>query len=262
MTCVRYWMGVILLGGRGVILASCLAIRSPVLPAQEVAWFWSSADRAEETQEGRDLTMQRNQMVEGQIANRGVRDPRVLKAMREVPRHRFVPDELLAEAYGDYPVPIGYGQTISQPYIVAYMCEQARIGPQDSVLEVGAGSGYHAAVISRVARKVRSIEIIPELYTRASRLLTELGYDKVETRSGDGYYGWPEAAPFDVIIVTAAADHIPPPLLEQLAEGGRMIIPVGDRFLVQKLVLAEKHGGKITTRDLLAVRFVPLTGER
>jgi protein-L-isoaspartate(D-aspartate) O-methyltransferase len=159
----------------------------------------------------------------------------------------------------DAPLPIGFGQTISQPYIVAYMCEQAGIGAEDRVLEIGTGSGYHAAVIARLARSVHSIEIVPQLYERSAAVLRELGYPNLELRQGDGYDGWPEAAPFDVILVTAAADHIPPPLLEQLAEGGRMVIPVGSPFLVQRLVLAEKQGGEIGTRELLPVRFVPLT---
>jgi protein-L-isoaspartate(D-aspartate) O-methyltransferase len=203
----------------------------------------------------------REEMVKSQIARRGVADHAVLRAMNTVPRHRFVPKEMLDEAYDDTPLPIGYGQTISQPYIVAYMTEIVRADKESTVLEIGTGSGYQAAVLSAVAGKVYTIEIIPHLAKTAARRLEELGYKNVTVRHADGYYGWEEHAPFDAIIVTAAAGHIPPPLIKQLKPGGRMVIPVGGPFMVQSLVLVEKdRAGKITTRNLMAVRFVPLTG--
>ena len=202
----------------------------------------------------------REAMVTGQIAQRGIDDMSVLAAMRSVPRHHFVPRDARKVAYADRPVAIGYGQTISQPYIVAYMCQLVRLGPQSRVLEVGTGSGYHAAVMAQIADTVYTMEIIPELAARSSETLTSLGYANLVTRHADGYYGWPEAAPFDVIVVTAAADHIPPPLIKQLAEGGRMVIPVGHPFLTQHLVLVVKQDGQISSRQLIPVRFVPLTG--
>jgi protein-L-isoaspartate(D-aspartate) O-methyltransferase len=202
----------------------------------------------------------RGQMVETQIKRRGVHDARVLAAMRKVPRHEFVLKGDERQAYGDHPLPIGFGQTISQPYIVAYMCELAGLDRSSRVLEVGTGSAYHASVMAQIAAHVYSIEIVPELAARARKRVERLGYDNISTRNADGYYGWPEAAPFDAIIVTAAADHIPPPLIKQLREGGRMVIPLGHAFFVQKLVLVEKIEGQVRSRDMLPVRFVPLTG--
>lgn len=207
------------------------------------------------------FTTMRERMVEDQIARRGVRDREVIRAMSSVPRHRFVPKGLINKAYDDTPLPIGYGQTISQPYIVAYMTEIIKADRGDTVLEIGTGSGYQAAVLSAVAGKVYTIEIIPELAESASLRLKEMGYENVTARCADGYYGWEGHAPFDAIIVTAAAGHIPPPLLKQLKPGGRMVVPVGGPFMVQSLVLVEKDSaGRITTRSLMAVRFVPLTG--
>ncbi len=189
-------------------------------------------------------------------------DPRVRQAMATVPRHEFVPAGERRYAYANQPLPIGHGQTISQPYIVAIMTDLIEPEPDDVVLEVGTGSGYQAAVLARVVRKVCSIEIIPALAKRARRDLNRLGFGNVETRTGDGYYGWPDCGPFDAIVVTAGAAHIPPPLIEQLKPGGRMIIPVGSRFLTQQLLLVEKDAaGEVTTRHVLPVRFVPLTGE-
>ena len=202
----------------------------------------------------------RKAMVAEQIASRGIHDPRILKAMETVPRHRFIPQGDQKSAYADHPVAIGYGQTISQPYIVAYMCQLARLGPHSRVLEVGTGSGYHAAVMAQIADTVFSLEIIPELAAKSHATVTSLGYANLVTRQADGYYGWLEAGPFDAIIVTAAADHIPPPLIKQLADGGRMVIPVGHPFLTQHLVLVEKQDGRISSRQLIPVRFVPLTG--
>jgi protein-L-isoaspartate(D-aspartate) O-methyltransferase len=200
-------------------------------------------------------------MVERQIARRGVRDPQVLEVMGKVPRHEFVPRSMRGDAYDDNPLPIGNGQTISQPYIVAYMTEVLRLSPGEKVLEIGTGSGYQAAVLAEITDKVYTVEIIEELGLSAEKTLRRLGYDSVHVKTGDGYYGWEEHAPFDAVIVTAAAGHIPPPLLAQLSPGGRMIIPVGGIFDVQALVHAVKQpDGSVYRRQLLPVRFVPLTG--
>ncbi len=190
-----------------------------------------------------------------------VLDPRVMEAMGTVPRHRFVPRRLREHAYENRPLPIGHGQTISQPYIVAIMTDLLKPQPGHRVLEVGTGSGYQAAVLAELVEDVYSIEIIRALGTQARDRLQRIGYSNVEVRIGDGYYGWEEHAPFDGIVVTAAASHIPPPLVTQLKPGGRMVIPVGSRFLVQQLVLLEKNrDGDVTKRQILPVRFVPLTG--
>jgi protein-L-isoaspartate(D-aspartate) O-methyltransferase len=189
-------------------------------------------------------------------------DARVMDAMAQTQRHEFVPLESRSAAYENRPLPIGYGQTISQPYIVALMTDLIEPGPQHRVLEVGTGSGYQAAVLSPLVAEVFAVEIIPELGLQARDRLRRLGYENVQTRIGDGFYGWPEAAPFDAIVVTAAHGMVPPPLLEQLKPGGKMVIPVGHRFGVQHLMLVEKQGdGEITARQLLPVRFVPLTGD-
>jgi len=189
-------------------------------------------------------------------------DPRVLQALGTVPRHEFVPAEEKRFAYLNRPLPIGFGQTISQPYIVAIMTDLLNPGPADKVLEVGTGSGYQAAILSELVAQVYSIEIIEGLGQQAAQRLVRLGYDNVTTRVGDGYYGWEAAAPFDAIVVTAAASHVPPPLLKQLKAGGRMIIPVGSQFMTQELLLVTKRAdGGITTRQILPVRFVPLTGK-
>jgi protein-L-isoaspartate(D-aspartate) O-methyltransferase len=189
-------------------------------------------------------------------------DPRVMEVMGQVPRHAFVPESVQDSAYRNRPLPIGYGQTISQPYIVALMTDMLEPEEGDQVLEIGTGSGYQAAVLAGLVKRVYTIEIIEPLGRQAGPRLQQLGYDNVETRLGDGYYGWPEQAPFDAIIVTAAASHIPPPLVEQLKPGGVMVIPVGASFMVQRLTLVKKSDdGKVTTRAILPVRFVPLTGE-
>lgn len=189
-------------------------------------------------------------------------DERVLQALLDVERHEFVPDRLHSEAYANHPLPIGHGQTISQPYIVALMTDLAELDEGDVVLEVGTGSGYQAAVLAELAGQVYSIEIIEPLAEQAQQRLRRLGYENVTTRLGDGYFGWEEHAPFDAIVVTAAATHVPPPLIAQLKPGGRMVIPVGGRFTVQYLLLLEKTGaGEVLTRQITAVRFVPLTGK-
>ncbi len=190
-------------------------------------------------------------------------DERVMEAMTSVPRHEFVPVDLQPVGYENRPLPIGYGQTISQPYIVALMTDLLKVDGSDVVLELGTGSGYQAAILSGLVKRVYTIEIIEPLAEQAKSRLTRLGYGNVTTRLGDGYYGWIEQAPFDGIIVTAAASHVPPPLIEQLKPGGRMVIPVGDRFFTQQLLLVQKTAdGQITTRQMLPVRFVPLTGKR
>lgn len=201
----------------------------------------------------------RERMVEGQVAARGVRDSATLAALRSVPRHAFVPDRYTQAAYDDRPLPIGLGQTISQPYIVGYMTERLRPEASDRVLEVGTGSGYQAAVLAAIVDSVYTIEIFGELARAAEARLDRLGYDNVRVRHGDGYHGWPQAAPFDAVIVTAAAGHIPPALVEQLKPGGRMMIPVGSVHGVQTLILISKaEDGTVTTQSLLPVRFVPL----
>ncbi len=189
--------------------------------------------------------------------------PRVIEAMGRVARHELVPEEVRRYAYQDRPLPIGHGQTISQPYIVAIMTDLVDAGPDSRVLEIGTGSGYQAAVLAEVAGQVYTLEIIPELAKRAGRDLARLGYGNVTAREGDGYFGWASQAPFDAIVVTAGATHVPPPLIEQLAPGGKLIIPVGSRFLTQQLLLLSKaEDGTVTTRQVLPVRFVPLTGGR
>jgi protein-L-isoaspartate(D-aspartate) O-methyltransferase len=201
----------------------------------------------------------RERMVKDQIEARDVRDPRTLAAMRKVPRHLFVPEESRRLAYEDHPLPIGHGQTISQPYIVAFMTEALGLGGGETVLEVGTGSGYQAAVLAEIAAKVYSIEIVEPLAREAAERLARLGHRNVEVRAGDGYLGWPEAAPFDGIMVTAAAPQIPEPLKQQLKDGGRLVIPVGDDY--QELIVVTRRGNRYEERSVLPVRFVPMTGE-
>jgi len=204
----------------------------------------------------------RKQMVKMQIKRRGINDIDVLHAMATVPRHLFVVKHLYRQAYDDGPLPIGHGQTISQPFIVAFMSQIIHIKPGQRVLEIGTGSGYQAAILAEMTDHVYTMEIVPPLAQSSSKRLKKLGYHKINTRQGDGYHGWPEAAPFDAIVVTAAAEFIPPPLIKQLKEGGRMIIPVGSPFLVQHLLLVTKKQGKITTQNLMPVRFVPFRRSR
>jgi protein-L-isoaspartate(D-aspartate) O-methyltransferase len=200
---------------------------------------------------------QRERMVLTQIERRGISHAATLDAMRAVPRHLFVPEHQRRNAYSDGPQPIGFGQTISQPYIVAYMTQIVNPQPEHRVLEIGAGSGYQAAVLAEIVAEVYTIEIIPQLGRSAAALLDDLGYENISVRIGDGYHGWEEHAPFDAIVVTAAAEHIPPPLVEQLKDGGRMVIPVGSPFFTQQLMLVEKRGDDVRTRNLMPVRFVP-----
>lgn len=198
----------------------------------------------------------RARMVEQHLRGRDITDPRVLAAMGRVPRHRFVPASLERLAYADQPLPIGFEQTISQPYIVAYMSEAADVEPGDRVLEIGTGSGYQAAILAELAREVYTIEIVPGLAQRAAGVLRDLGYTNVHTRTGDGYVGWPEEAPFDAIVVTAAPDHVPPALVDQLAVGARMVIPVGRGR--QEIRVITKTVNGVEERRALPVRFVPL----
>jgi protein-L-isoaspartate(D-aspartate) O-methyltransferase len=199
----------------------------------------------------------RNKMVRIQIIDRGITDSLVLKAMRKVPRHLFVPEEYANEAYDDNPLPIGYGQTISQPYIVAYMTEVVEPDASKKALEIGTGSGYQAAILAEIIDKVYSIEIVPELAKESSERLKDLGYKNIKVKCGDGYAGWKEYSPFDIIIITAAAEQIPEPLVDQLAENGRLVIPIGAPAAVQELILLVKQKGKIEKKRLTFVRFVP-----
>lgn len=203
----------------------------------------------------------RDDMVREQIEAGGVKDPKVLAAMRKVPRHEFVPEAWRNRAYQDGPLPIGENQTISQPYIVAFMTEQLALKPGERVLEIGTGSGYQAAILAELVKDVYTIEIVETLGKRAAETLKRLGYTGVHVRIGDGYQGWPEAAPFHAIIVTCAPDDVPKPLTDQLAEGGRMVIPVGETGGFQQLVILRKENGKLVTKRTLPVRFVPMTGE-
>lgn len=203
--------------------------------------------------------MNRDEMVTEQIENRGIANQPTLDALRKVPRHKFVPPNLVDRAYSDGPLPIGYGQTISQPFIVAYMTSAINPKTSQKVLEIGTGSGYQAAVLAEIVDSVFTIEIITELYNSSNKRLNELGYENVFCKNADGYYGWEKFAPFDAIVVTAASEYIPPPLIEQLKDGGQMIIPVGSPFLNQTLILIEKNGEEIATTSLLPVRFVPFT---
>ncbi len=202
---------------------------------------------------------QRENMVNNQIKARGISHHATIEAMQNVPRHRFVPSMQRRFAYSDRPLPIGHGQTISQPYIVAYMTEIVAPQSEYRVLEIGTGSGYQAAVLAEIVDSVYTIEIIPELAETAAGVLKSLEYDNVKVKAADGYYGWEEHAPFDAIVVTAAAEYIPPPLVEQLKDGGKMVIPVGSPFRTQNLMLITKRGEDIVSRSLFPVRFVPFT---
>ena len=204
-----------------------------------------------------DYEKLRHEMVKTQIENRGVKDSATLASLRKVARHSFVPNDQVSSAYEDRPLPIGYGQTISQPYIVGYMTEIIKPKAGQKVLEIGTGSGYQAAVLAEIVSKVYTIEIVEELGKQASTRLKDLGYKNIEVKIADGYHGWKEHAPFDAIVVTAAAEFIPPALKEQLKDGGRMIIPVGSPYMTQQLMLIEKTGNTYRTSSKMPVRFVP-----
>ena len=206
-----------------------------------------------------DRKADRDKMVKEQIEARGINDQVILEAMRRVLRHRLVPDDQKGNAYIDSPLPIGEGQTISQPYLVAYMTEMIKPKEGMKILEIGTGSGYQAAVLAEIVDEVYTLEIVPELGQKAEKTLKELGYENIHVRVADGYNGWEEQASFDAIVVTAAADHIPPSLIQQLKDGGRMIIPIDSGDPAQQLVLVEKKRGKVTTKNVLPVRFVPFT---
>jgi protein-L-isoaspartate(D-aspartate) O-methyltransferase len=225
--------------------------------AGSLACVAGAGDRDVASQDEALLTERRRQMVETQIRGRGIKDTRVLAAMEKVPRHRFLRDSDLAFAYADSPVSIGHEQTISQPYIVAFMTEALAVKPTDKVLEIGTGSGYQAAILGELAREVYTIEIVTALANRSSKLLRDLGYANVHVRAGDGYAGWPEHAPFDAVIVTAAPDHVPQPLVDQLKMGGRLVVPVGRGE--QDLLILTRTAQGLREDGRLPVRFVPLT---
>jgi protein-L-isoaspartate(D-aspartate) O-methyltransferase len=242
---------IILLGSAGIIVVA-LAVALFFLVPSPGAASWD---------EPAQMRQRRLDMVSRQIAARGIRDEEVLEAMRSVPRHLFVPQGLRERAYADMPLPIDAGQTISQPYIVALMTELLEPEPRQRILEIGTGSGYQAAVLSTLVEEVFSIEIKEILHRQATEKLEELGYSNVRTRRGDGYYGWEEEAPFDGIMITASVDHVPPPLLEQLVDGGRIILPLGHPFSFQNLVVVTKVGEDYRLRQVTGVLFVPMTGK-
>ncbi len=245
-----------LLGAAGLlVLCACVQERQEAEPDPAGAGGSSPGRRSAER------AAERERMVAEQIEARGIADPQVLAALRAVPRHWFVPDRLADQAYEDGPLPIGEGQTISQPYIVARMTEAVELRPGERVLDIGTGSGYQAAVLAEITPHVWSIEIVPELAASAAARLKARGYDSVQVRVGDGWLGWPEHAPFDAIILAAAPEQVPPALVEQLAPGGRLCLPIGGRDEAQELLLiARAADGTLTERRLEAVRFVPMTG--
>lgn len=208
-----------------------------------------------------DMTIERGKMVKEQLIKRGIEDKRVLGAMKKIPRHLFVGESYKSRAYGDHPLPIEEGQTISQPYVVALMTEALELKISDRVLEIGTGSGYQAAVLAEIAGEIYTIEIRERLSVKASKLLNDLGYKNIKVKYADGYFGWQEYAPFDAIIITASANHIPPPLIKQLKEGGKLIIPLGSTLYYQTLTIATKKGGELELRQITEVAFVPMTGE-
>jgi protein-L-isoaspartate(D-aspartate) O-methyltransferase len=251
----------------GVILHLALALLTACTVATPPAPFITPSPTTAPTSTPIPLTQrdkagfarQRERMVIETIERRGVTDDDVLSAMRTVPRHLFVPESERDHAYGDYPLPIGYGQTISQPFIVALMSELIDLQPGDRVLEIGTGSGYQAAILAQLTDEVYTIEIIPELAERAQNDFDRLGYDQITAKQGDGYWGWEEYAPFEAIIVTAAPDHVPQPLVNQLADGGKMVIPIGPPGGYQSLWLLERKGNEVLRYNWGGVRFVPLT---
>ena len=225
-----------------------------------IVWVLVNAGCHEKQAAGNDFVSERQRMVQEQLMPRGIHEERVLAAIAKVPREEFVPPEARAASYTDQPLPIGYGQTISQPFVVAFMTEQLQLKRDDRVLEIGTGSGYQAAILAELTAEVYTIEIIEPLAKNAEATLARLGYKNVQVKAGDGYKGWPEHAPFDAVIVTCAPSHVPPPLVDQMKEGGRMIIPVGG-LGEQELYLLEKKNGQLEQRAVLPVRFVPMAGE-
>jgi len=245
------------------LVAGCGSHQTPVQPTAFVFPITTVASTTPAiSSTGEDaFTQARLELVENDIEGAGIMNQDVLRAMRTVPRHKFIPEEYLDQAYENHPLPIGYGQTISQPYIVAWMTEVLELQPNEKVLEIGTGSGYQAAVLAELGYlDVYTIEIVPELAENATARLKELGYDKVHVKQGDGYYGWPEYAPFDAIIVTAAPDHLPAPLVEQLAEGGQIVIPIGPQGWFQSLWKFVNENGELKAYNLGGVSFVPFTG--
>ena len=257
----RFAKATVILGGLFLLICS---LQPPVLgQGVEKVQSSESVDKSWTRPRISEFQTKRARMVQTQMVHRrpAIRDASVLEAMRQVPRHLFVPRSLQLLAHADRPLPIGHGQTISQPYIVALMTEALEMKPGAKVLEIGTGSGYQAAVLYEQTPSVFTMEIIAALGNQARERLQKLGYQRVKVRVGDGYFGWPEEAPFDGIIVTCAAGHVPPPLIEQLKEGGRMVIPVGGTYEIQRLmVLTKDRQGRVITRELLPVRFVPMTG--
>jgi protein-L-isoaspartate(D-aspartate) O-methyltransferase len=236
---------------RNIVLCLLLLVSSAAL----------AADDYSEERQGMIRAIEQDVVQTRQYLDKQDFDPQVMAVMGRVLRHEFVPEDQRSDAYENRPLPIGHGQTISQPYIVALMTDLIGVTPDMRVLEIGTGSGYQAAVLAELVKEVYSIEIIRPLGEEAAERLGRLGYDNVHTRIGDGYYGWKEKAPFDAIVVTAAASHVPPPLIEQLRPGGRMVVPVGSRFMTQQLLFVEKaEDGTVTTRQVMPVYFVPLTG--
>ncbi len=223
--------------------------------------FFVSSGCIPQNKPSRDFAEEREQMVNSQIKERGITDTRVVEAMMKVPRHLFVPEPYTSGAYDDTPLPIGYNQTISQPYIVAFMTEALQLKPTDHVLEIGTGSGYQAAILAEICDSVYTIDIIKQLTDGAGKILDQLGYKNIMIRHGDGYLGWPEHGPFNAIIVTCAATQVPQALQDQLAEGGRMIIPVGEQG-VQELILMKKKNGRFRQESVLPVRFVPMINDK
>ena len=222
--------------------------------------FFTAPGFTDDVSDSAEYKKSRDHMVRTTIKNRGISDPNVLAAMKAVLRHRFVPKNLLSVAYTDRPLPIGEGQTISQPYVVALMTEILRPQKDHRILEIGTGSGYQAAVLAHVAKQVYTIEIKEKLHYKATKTLKSLGYNTIHTQHSDGYFGWPEQAPFDAIMITAAIDHIPPPLLKQLKDGGRLALPLGNPFSYQNLVMVTKKGENLSVKQITGVLFVPMTG--
>lgn len=247
----------------GVILCALVGVSSTTACSSEPVGTTTSATtppaRDQKAPTEADFTQARNSLVDKHILPSGVKDAKVLEVMRKVPRHRFVPPVVALMAYEDGPLPIGHEQTISQPSLVAYMTEALQLKPTDRVLEIGTGSGYQAAILSHLAKDVYSIEIVEPLAKASQKVLKELGHKNIQVRSGDGYRGWPDKAPFDAIILTAAPGNIPQPLIDQLADGGRLLAPVGGKD--QKLVLLTKTAKGIKRETLIPVIFVPMTGE-